>query len=196
MKHPGSQISAAAGKRLIVFDYDGTLAHLAIDWDALRCALSRRAREFGFNSSFRPLWAEMARLRDRHGMEAVTTLFTIIARYERAGVQRQWPRPEIVALVRGIEAARGSSPGHTPMLAIFSANLHDTIVTGLEALGIESAFSCIIGANDVIHWKPNAEGLRLAMRRTGRTPAETLFIGDSPGDAEAARAAGIDFLRV
>src|SRR5919197_6485411 len=88
--------AAAPCKRLIVFDYDGTLADLKVAWDALRTDLSRRARDFGFMSTFRPLWPQMTLLREACGAEAVAALLTVIAEHERQGVRRQQPRAEIV----------------------------------------------------------------------------------------------------
>jgi phosphoglycolate phosphatase len=82
------------------------------------------------------------------------------------------------------------------VLAIFSANLHATVAAGLDALGLGSLVSWIVGADDVTQWKPAPEGLLRAMQLAGCTPADTLFIGDSAGDAAAAHAAGVDFWRV
>jgi len=198
------------GKRLIVFDYDGTLADLQVDWGALRTDLSRRARDFGFTSTFRPLWPQMTLLREARGAEAVAALLAVLAEHERQGVVQQQPRAEIVALARRMArrdngavrppglaaAARGDPPPVGAALAVFSANLHATVAAGLDALGLGSMISWIVGAEDVTQWKPAPEGLRRAMRLARCTPADTLFIGDSAGDAAAAHAAGVDFVRV
>ena len=225
--------AAAARKRLIVFDYDGTLADLKIDWVALRTDLSRRARDFGFMSTFEPLWPQMARLQEACGAEAVAALFAVLAEHERQGVLQQQPRAEIVEFARLMsrrsrqQADEGRRTGRAPVfrlpcafgtarptgrdpwvwqrrsrmpsvcvLAVFSANLHATIAAGLDALGLGALISWIVGADDVTQWKPAPEGLLRAIRLAGCTPADTLFIGDSAGDAAAAHAAGVDFVRV
>ena len=92
--------ATAARKRLIVFDYDRTLADLKVDWGALRTDLSRRARDFGFMSTFEPLWPQMTRLRDACGAEAVAALFAVLAQHVRQGVVQQQPRAEIVEFAR------------------------------------------------------------------------------------------------
>lgn len=185
-------LRAAAGKRLVVFDYDGTLAELDVDWEGMRRALREQALRSGFDSPFRPLWQEMARLRDERGIDAVRDLFPVVQRYEQRGVERQLPRPEIVQYARRTQRASGADG---PTLAVFSANLHATVVEGVSALGLEP-FGVVVGADDVDRWKPEAAGLQLAMQRAGAGPDETLFLGDSPGDRDAARAAGAHFLSV
>ena len=208
-------LAGAARLRLIVFDYDGTLADLKVDWRALRTDLSRRARDFGFMSTFEPLWPQMARLRDACGGEAVAALFAVLAQHERQGLVQQQPRAEIVEFARLMSqrdcraersavpavagctaAARGDPAPLGRTLAVFSANLHATVAAGLDALGMGSRISWIVGADDVTRWKPAPEGLRRVMQLAACTPADTLFIGDSAGDAAAAHAAGVDFWRV
>ena len=196
-------LSGAARKRLIVFDYDGTLTDLQVDWGALRADLSRRARDFGFMSTFQPLWPQMTRLRDACGAEAVAALFAVLAEHERQGVVQQQPRAEMVEFARlmsrcdcgaagRMAAAHGDPRPRGATLAVFSANLHATVAAGLDALGLGSLISWIVGADDVTQWKPAPEGLLRAMQLAGCTPADTLFIGNSAGDAAAAHAASVD----
>lgn len=186
-------LQAVAGKSLVVFDYDGTLAELAVDWEGMRRDLRRQALQSGFDSPFRPLWTEMGRLRDERGIEAVRALFPVVRRYEQWGVERQLPRPEIVEYARRTQQRTADSD--RPILAVFSANLHATVVEGVSALGLEP-FAVVVGADDVDRWKPEATGLQLAMQLAGASASETLFLGDSPGDRDAARAAGVHFLSV
>lgn len=60
----------------------------------------------------------------------------------------------------------------------------------LEELGIANLFSVIVGFEDVSHKKPDPEGINLALSRLATQPRETLVVGDSAADIEAARAAG------
>ena len=54
----------------------------------------------------------------------------------------------------------------------------------------------LIGREDVAAPKPDPEGLRRACATLGVAPAEALYVGDESVDAEAAAAAGLDFVRV
>src|SRR5437588_5595896 len=106
---PPPVLAAAPCKRLIVFDYDGTLADLPVDWVTVRTDLSRRARDFGFMSTFQPLWPQLALLREARGPQAVAALFAVLAEHELLGVVQQQPRAEIVAFARLLAQAEGGS---------------------------------------------------------------------------------------
>ena len=57
-------------------------------------------------------------------------------------------------------------------------------------------FDIIIGGEDVKQAKPDPQGIKKALRRLHRRKSETLYIGDSTGDAETAQAAKVDFVGV
>ena len=61
----------------------------------------------------------------------------------------------------------------------------------LEHLGVLQYISAVAGAEEVEHLKPAPDALLLVLERLGKTPQETLFVGDTPLDVGAARAAGI-----
>ena len=60
----------------------------------------------------------------------------------------------------------------------------------------EGRVDVVIGAEDVQRQKPDPEGLLLAMAALGAAPRQTLYVGDSLVDAEAAARAGTRFLGV
>ena len=187
--------SFTADKGLLVFDYDGTLAHLDVDWPGLRSALVAGAQDLGFVSTFRPLWGEMSRLRDEVGMDGVSALLKIVADYEQRGVARQRRGRDVEEFVRWAEA-HAVDGERSVSFAIFSANLHATVSAGLEALGLRSTFDWVVGADDVTLWKPDAEGLIRLMKLAGCDASHTLFIGDGVADEAAARQAHVDFVLV
>jgi len=57
-------------------------------------------------------------------------------------------------------------------------------------------FDRIVGREDVASPKPSPEGILLALESLGGSVANTLYLGDSVIDAQAAQAAGVDFLGV
>lgn len=57
-------------------------------------------------------------------------------------------------------------------------------------------FDIIIGGEDVKKAKPDPQGIRKALRQLHRRKEETLYIGDSTVDAEAAQLAKVDFAGV
>ncbi|MFC1921415.1 HAD family hydrolase [Chloroflexota bacterium] len=64
------------------------------------------------------------------------------------------------------------------------------VVQELNELGVADLFSVIVGFDDVIEHKPHPECINLALGTLGSEPEETLVVGDSAADMEAARAAG------
>lgn len=63
---------------------------------------------------------------------------------------------------------------------------------GLEHCGIARHFEVVVTPDDVRRAKPDPEPVLLALRRLGDPPASrVLFVGDSPHDVAAGRAAGV-----
>jgi pyrophosphatase PpaX len=60
----------------------------------------------------------------------------------------------------------------------------------LKELEITELFSVIVGFEDVTEHKPHPAAINLAINSLGSKPEETVMVGDSAADMEAARAAG------
>ncbi len=90
--------------------------------------------------------------------------------------------PEMLAALRGMGLPLGIVTGKSRPAWEITAN-H-------AGLG---SFQVIVTAEDVREAKPSPEGLALALLRLSLSPAEALYVGDSIGDAGAARTAGVRF---
>ena len=93
--------------------------------------------------------------------------------------------PETVKTLRGLGI----------QLAIVSQKTRRYIQPILEKENLLTAFEVIIGGGDAAY-KPDPEGLLLAIAQTGSTPENCLYVGDSMTDAETARRADIAFVAV
>ena len=80
-------------------------------------------------------------------------------------------------------------------LAIVSQKTRRYIQSILEKENLLEPFEVIVGGGDAAY-KPDPEGLLLAVAQTGSVPANCLYVGDSVTDAETARRAGITFVAV
>ena len=80
-------------------------------------------------------------------------------------------------------------------LAIVSQKTRRYIQPILEKENLLEPFEVIVGGGDAAY-KPDPEGLLLAVAQTGSVPANCLYVGDSVTDAETARRAGITFVAV
>ncbi|MBA4012301.1 MAG: HAD family hydrolase [Phenylobacterium sp.] len=168
------------GYRLIIFDFDGTLADSAA-WFA--GALNGVARRYGFREIG---LAEMARLRGRPSREIMQTLKV-----------NPWKLPFIAAHMRRLAAEAAPSinlfPGVADMLrrlaargvkvAIVSSNSEAVVrqVLGPELAGLVAHYGC--GAS--IFGK--ATKFRQVIRAAGVGEADVLSVGDEVRDIEAAR---------
>jgi phosphoglycolate phosphatase len=65
----------------------------------------------------------------------------------------------------------------------------------IAALDLASFFDAVVGG-DVPFRKPDPRHVLAGLAALGVRPPEAAFVGDSPNDAKAARAAGVRFLAV
>jgi pyrophosphatase PpaX len=77
-------------------------------------------------------------------------------------------------------------------LGIVTAKRHATVGLAFDRLpGLEENFDILIGAEDTARHKPDPDPLLEALRRLDARPQEAAYVGDSPFDIRAAKAAGI-----
>ncbi len=89
--------------------------------------------------------------------------------------------PEAVASLR----ARGLK------LAIVTSKRRIGVARGLRPAGLLEAFDTWVCPEDVTHAKPHPEPVFLALEQLGVGIDEAVFVGDSPHDLHAGRAAGV-----
>lgn len=77
-----------------------------------------------------------------------------------------------------------------------ATNRGKTIPGLLQGWDLGSFFGLVVGMNDVPRPKPAPDMLLRCTTHFGVPPDRALYVGDSPSDATAARAAGIRFLAV
>ena len=81
-------------------------------------------------------------------------------------------------------------------LAIVTSKFRYRIEAFLKREGLTSAFGVVVGAEDVSELKPSPAGLLLALEGLGSLNHQTVYVGDSVVDAEAAARAGVPFIAV
>lgn len=197
---PAATVSAATsarvlrGRRAIVFDLDGTLVDTLPD---LVVALNAALAELGA-PAVPPI---VVRTTLHGGLEA-----------SAAGALRYLDLPESMAgpLALAYERhyarapARRSGP-YEGVPALLSRLARDGVRIGvctnkrsaqaeqvLEATGLLSKVSTVVGADACPHRKPDPAPLRLALSTLGVATSEAAFVGDSIVDVQTARAAQVD----
>jgi pyrophosphatase PpaX len=66
----------------------------------------------------------------------------------------------------------------------------------LEHVGLSEAILVVVGSDSCTRHKPHPEPVERALALLGAGPGEALFVGDSPHDVEAGRAAGVHTIGV
>jgi pyrophosphatase PpaX len=76
-------------------------------------------------------------------------------------------------------------------LGIVSAKRRRTVELAFARVPLGHLFDVVVGGDDTVRQKPDAEPLLHALARLGAEPADAAYVGDSPYDMEAARAGGL-----
>jgi pyrophosphatase PpaX len=81
--------------------------------------------------------------------------------------------------------------GEGRRLGIVTAKRRRTVDLAFEALPLAHLFDTVVANDDVPRGKPWPDGILLALERLGAGPGEAVYVGDSPYDVAAAKAAGV-----
>ena len=76
-------------------------------------------------------------------------------------------------------------------LGIVTAKRRATVELAFARVPIAHLFETVVGCDETEKQKPNPEPLLLAAERLGADPSDTAYVGDSPFDIRAAKAAGM-----
>jgi phosphoglycolate phosphatase-like HAD superfamily hydrolase len=171
-------VEISADTEAVVYDLDGTLVRLAVDWAALEERIVEVLQEENVEPSGLDAWslldaAEVAGIGDK--------VESLIAAAERDGARESVRLP----LADAIDA---SIP-----VGVCSLNCEAACRIALDTHELAGQVSSVVGRDSVAERKPAPEPLLAAVGELGATPERTLFVGDSASDEEAAARAGTRF---
>lgn len=75
-------------------------------------------------------------------------------------------------------------------LGIVTSKHHRAALRGMDLCGLTELFDVIVTPDDVTHTKPHPEPVLHALAKLGVAAEEAVFVGDSPHDLVAGKAAG------
>lgn len=175
--------------RLVVFDFDGTLAD-SFDWFV--GAVNEAADRFAFRRVGAGEIAEL-RLRGARDFMRHVGLAPVrvpqVARWMRARMQEDIAR---IGRVEGVDRT---------FAALERAGIERAIVTSNARANVERVLGAAMSGR-VGHWSTGAAlfgkaaRIRRLVRAAGVRPDAALYVGDETRDAEAARRAGVRFAGV
>jgi|Deesub1362A_J573_1020465.scaffolds.fasta_scaffold04791_2 phosphoglycolate phosphatase len=167
----------------IVFDFDGTLAELNIDFAALQAEVRALARRQGYTGPWPSgyLLEEVAALATELGEDFSLQAQGLIQRRELEAAARGRLFPFTRVLLEQVRTA-----GYR--LGVITRNCGAAVRRVFPE--VEQTAQCFLPRERVVRVKPHPEHLLAACRRLEVPPAQTAMVGDHPTDMEAARAAG------
>ncbi len=178
------------GKKVIVFDLDGTIVRLAADWHSLfKVLTSRFTEKYRETINFKSMSAILSKIVEKGDEEELQLNFNLIRQYELENITSNEPIKEIIYFVNNKELFGVS---HNAKLAVFSLNTRSTILKSLEIAKILDKFEFFVGREDVRNWKPEPDGLLKILDYFKVNPEEMIYFGDLEKDLLAGVNAGVE----
>lgn len=172
--------------KVVIFDLDGTLVRLNLDWAGLKQALARLYEDrHGTPRSFHPLVPALVEVEATHGRAEKLVFYDLIEHWENAAARKETtPLEARITLLRDCERLGKK-------IAIFTQNFKSTAQIIADRFDFTRSIDFIVGKREVAREKPNPEGLVTIMQHFEVSSDECLFIGDSDNDRGAGSAARI-----
>lgn len=106
--------------------------------------------------------------------------------YEREHDNLLTPFPEVLSIIAYLRKKKVQQ-------ALFTAKGRKSALITLERLEIGNLFDLVLCGDEVERAKPYPDGVLTVLTYFQVAPWETLYVGDSPLDAQAAHGAGVSF---
>jgi HAD superfamily hydrolase (TIGR01509 family) len=162
----------------VVYDLDGTLVRLAVDWEAAHREVVERLESSNVDTESDGLW----RLLERSRAEGFADrLEATLSAHERRGARNSERLPTADQLPRPVP------------VGVCSLNSESACRLALDEHGLGEYVDAVVGRDTVETHKPDPEPLLATARRLGADPERTLFVGDTERDERTADRAGVQF---
>jgi pyrophosphatase PpaX len=172
---------------VVLFDLDGTV----IDTGAIILASMRHAAETVVGGSYtdEQLMAAVGGPGLESQMEALDpSRVDELVRVYRAHNE---PLHETISVCAGMDVVLDQLKDRGHRLGIVTAKRRLTVDLAFARIPIEHLFDTVVGGDETEKHKPDPEPLLLALGRMGADAADAVYVGDSPFDMQAAKAAGL-----
>ncbi|MFB6120561.1 MAG: HAD family hydrolase [Halobacteriaceae archaeon] len=165
----------------VVYDLDGTLVRLRVDWDAVAADLRNMLVDAGHDAEG-DAWDCLA---------AAESVGLYDAAHERIAAHEHEGARDSVRL-----AVADELPTLNTAVGVCSLNAERAVRAALDRHDLTQYVDSVVARGTIPERKPRPEPLLRAVRELGAVPSNALFVGDSASDEETARRAGTDFAYV
>ena len=176
----------------VLFDLDGTV----VDSGSIILASMRHATREVLGQDFAD--QELMQAVGGPGLEAQMAVFGPDQVDELVRVYRAHNEPlheELEACV-GMEDVLVRLHEEGRRLGVVTAKRRATVELAFARVPLGHLFETVVGGDETVLHKPDPAPLLLAATRMAADPAETAYVGDSPFDVRAAKAAGMHAVAV
>ena len=172
---------------VVLFDLDGTV----IDSGAIILASMRHAAEtvVGGDYTDEQLMAAVG----GPGLEAQMVALDPNRVEELVRVYREHNEPlhDTLEACAGMDVVLDELKDRGHRLGIVTAKRRATVDLAFARIPIEHLFETVVGGDETERHKPDPQPLQLALERLGARAEDAAYVGDSPFDMQAAKAAGL-----
>jgi pyrophosphatase PpaX len=176
---------------VVLFDFDGTV----VDSGAMILASFRHATKTVLDRDFSDaelLAAVGTPLHDQMRLIDAERADELVAVYRA----HNEPLHDALQPCDGILDVLGQLKAEGRRLGIVTAKRRATVDLAFAVLPLRDYFDVVVAADDVERHKPAPDPLLLALARLGAEPDAAVYVGDSPFDIAAGRAAGVHSVAV
>jgi HAD superfamily hydrolase (TIGR01509 family) len=184
----------------VIFDIDGTLVTFKFDVRGTRKALIEELGRQGFETSGLDLATPTQRILDAARKQSVKgggpayeplrrSVFAILDGFETESVEATEPFPGVRELLDRL-LSRGVR------LAVLTNSGRKAALEALKKADLLDRFEFVLTRDETEIMKPRPEGLEMAAARFGLPKGSVYYVGDSPFDIQAAKAAGMRVISV
>jgi pyrophosphatase PpaX len=172
---------------VVLFDLDGTV----VDSGGIILASMRHAARIVLGRDFSD--DELLVNVGGPGLEAQMEALGPGRSAELVRVYREHNEPlhETLEGFDGIEATLEALRHRGQRLGIVTAKRRATVDLAFAQLPLAHLFETVVGGDETERHKPDPAPLQLALERLAADPPDAAYVGDSPYDMQAARAAGV-----
>ncbi len=172
---------------VVLFDLDGTV----VDSGSIILASMRHATQEVLGLDFED--AELMQAVGGPGLEAQMAVFAPEQVDELVRVYRAHNEPlhDELEACAGMEDVLRQLHDEGRRLGVVTAKRRSTVELAFARVPVAHLFETVVGGDETERHKPDPEPLLLAAQRMHARPEETAYVGDSPFDMRAAKAAGM-----
>jgi phosphoglycolate phosphatase len=187
-----NKLDELRGIRAVVFDFDGTLAVLNIDFSGMREEVFELMRKYGVNEE---------KIGERYLLEIIDEVVQILNQKNPAAAETFYQEAHQILhevelkaaeegkLLPGVEAALKSLRGRGLKLAIVTRNCEEAVRKVVPDI---EAFCDVFVPRDLIkRVKPHPEQLTSVLKALHVTGEETMMVGDHTIDIQAGKRVGM-----